>query len=256
MPPSLDALKATIADGKALLVCGAGVNKAIAGEDAKGRKGLIESAIDEVPKDLGEDWSAPCKGLLLSRDSDVWLDAADIAQRRLGGCTGNRYRAWLKKSVGRLKASEPTLLDAIKALHCRLATTNYDGLLRAHMVVQAVTWRNPESVAEILTSETHDVWHIHGYREDPESVIFANAYYNRVKNSDRAQFLQHHAAFADTLIFIGCSADGLADQNIGKLLEVVKYPCLCQPGRFQYLRTRLTSLPWMRTRSGPKMRVS
>ena len=26
--------------------------------------------------------------------------------------------------------------------------------------------------------------------------------------------------------------------------------------RIQYLRMRLTSLPWMRTRSGPKMRVS
>ncbi len=50
-------------------------------------------------------------------------------------------------------------------------------------------------------------------------MIFSNADYHRVENSDRAQFLQQHAAFADTLIFIGCSADGLADQNIGKLLK-------------------------------------
>ena len=75
------------------------------------------------------------------------------------------------------------------------------------------------SVAEILTGESNNVWHIHGYWDEPESVIFSNADYDRVKHSDRAQFLQQHAAFADTLIFIGCSADGLADQNIGKLLN-------------------------------------
>jgi hypothetical protein len=111
------------------------------------------------------------------------------------------------------------LLDAIKALNCRLATTNYDGLLRAHMGVEAKTWLNLEAVAEILTGETNDVWHIHGYWRDQESVIFSNADYDRVRHSDRAQFLQQHAAFADTLIFIGCSANGLADQNVGKLLE-------------------------------------
>ena len=106
-----------------------------------------------------------------------------------------RYRAWLKKSVGRLKATEPALLDAIKALNCRLATTNYDGLLRAKMGVEAKTWRNPEAVAEILTGESSDVWHIHGYWDDPESVVFSNADYGRVRLSDRAQFLQRHAAW-------------------------------------------------------------
>jgi hypothetical protein len=32
----------------------------------------------------------------------------------LGGCTAGKYRAWLKKSVGELKATNPALLDAIK----------------------------------------------------------------------------------------------------------------------------------------------
>jgi hypothetical protein len=111
------------------------------------------------------------------------------------------------------------LLDAIKALNCRLGTTNYDGLLCAHMGVQPKTWLRRDAVAEILKGETRNVWHIHGYWDEPESVIFSNADYDRVSRSDQSQFLQHHAAFADTLIFIGCSADGLADQNIGKLLK-------------------------------------
>ena len=150
VPTPLDELKAAIAGGKALLVCGAGVSRAVAGDAAKGWKGLIESAIDEAPKKPGENWSATCKTILSSKDSDMWLSAADIAQKKLGGCTSSQYRRWLKKSVGRLNGTEPALLDAIKALNCRLATTNYDGLLCAHMGVQPKTWLSPDAVAEIL----------------------------------------------------------------------------------------------------------
>jgi hypothetical protein len=219
MATSLHALKAAIAGGKALLVCGAGVSRAVAGDAAKGCKGLIESAIDAAANAPGDTWSVGCKAFLFSKDPDDWLSAADTAQRKLGGRTAGKYRAWLQESVGELKATEPALLDAIKALHCRLATTNYDSLLCDHIGVQPKTWRNPDAVAEILTGKTSHVWHIHGYWDDRKSVIFSSADYVRVGGSYRAQFLQHHAAFADTLIFIGCSADGLADENVGKLLD-------------------------------------
>ncbi len=219
VPTPLDELKAAIAGGKALLVCGAGVSRAVAGDAAPGWKGLIESAIAAAPKDPGEDWSGPCRANLSSTNSDMWLSAAEIAQRKLGGCKAGKYRAWLKKSVGELKAANPALLDAIKALNCRRATTNYDSLLCDHIGVQPKTWRTPDAVAEILKGETRHVWHIHGYWDEPESVIFSNSDYVRVRNSELAQFLQRSAAFTDTLIFVGCSADGLADQNIGKLLD-------------------------------------
>lgn len=148
-PNAVDELKAAIAGGKALLVCGAEVSRAVAGDAAKGWKGLIESAIDEAPKEPGEDWSAHCRGLLSSIDPDVWLSAADIVQRKLEGFGAPQYRAWLKKSVGELKASKPDLLDAIKALKCRLATTNYDGLLCDYMGAQPKTWLNPDAVLKI-----------------------------------------------------------------------------------------------------------
>ena len=102
-PTPLDELKAAIAGGKALLVCGAGVSMAVAGDAAKGWKGLIESAIDEAPKKPGEDWRATCKANLSSKDSDMWLDAADNVQKKFGGFKDPRYRRWLKKSVGKTK---------------------------------------------------------------------------------------------------------------------------------------------------------
>jgi hypothetical protein len=191
------------------------------GRCCQGLERLIDSAIDEAPEKPGENWRATCKAILSSRDSETWLSAADIAQRKFGGCKAGKYRAWLKGSVGTLTLPtvDSKLLDAIKALHCRLATTNYDSLLCDYMGVRPKTWRNPDSVAEILKRESSHVWHIHGYWDDPESVIFSNADYVRVQNSELAQFLQRSAAFTDTLIFIGCSADGLADENVGKLLD-------------------------------------
>ena len=219
MSNSIEALRAAISGGKALLVCGAGVSSAVTNGAAPGWKGLIESAIDSAPKEPGEDWSEHFRQGLKRNDPDAWLSSADMAQRKLGGFSNNSYRAWLMKNVGELQASEPALLDAIIALNCRLATTNYDGLLCTKKGVQPKTWRNPDSVAEILTGKSQNVWHIHGYWDDPESVIFSTADYDRVGRSDRAQFLQQQAAFADTLIFIGCSASGLADQNVGRLLN-------------------------------------
>lgn len=219
MSDSVEALRTTISGGKALVICGAGVSKAVTRGAAPGWKDLIESAVDAAPKERDEDWSVHCRDSLKRNDPDVWLSVADIAQRKLGGVANNNYRVWLKKNVGKLTANEPALLDAIIALNCRLATTNYDSLLCTAKGTQPKTWRDPNSVAEILTGESQNVWHIHGYWDDPESVIFSNLDYERVKHSDRAQFLQQQAAFADTLIFVGCSASGLADENVGRLLE-------------------------------------
>jgi tetratricopeptide (TPR) repeat protein len=220
---SLDELKAAIASGKALLVCGAGVSEAVAGPATPNWKRLIESAIESAPKAPGEDWSAPCKGNLASSDPDLWLSAAGVAQMKLGGFDSQPYRAWLKQSVGKLSAKDSAkdsvLLESIKSLNCRVATTNYDALLCDHLGVQPKTWRNPAAVAEILSGEHRNVWHIHGYWDEPESVIFSTDDYHRVARSPLAQFLQQSAAFTDTLIFVGCSIDGLADQNIGRLLQ-------------------------------------
>ena len=154
-----------------------------------------------------------------SSDPDLWLAAAGVAQRKMGGCAGPYYRAWLKQSVDKLPIADRALLDAIASLNCRVATTNYNSLLCNYLGVQPKTWRNPSAVAEIFSGESRNVWHIHGYWDEPESVIFSSDDYNGVARSQSAQFLQRSAAFTDTLIFIGCSNDGLADQNIGRLLD-------------------------------------
>ena len=193
---------------------------AVTGGEAFGWKGLIESAIDAASRNSSQDWAASCKANLATDKTALWLSVADFVQAELGGWEGQSYRAWLKDSVGKLEARNPDLLDAIKDLQCRVATTNYDELLRKRLGWMARTWLNPESVAEVLSGDRKDlIWHIHGVWDEPESVIFSSSDYRRVRSSPQAQFLQQSVAFNDTIIFIGCSNAGLADQNIGKLLD-------------------------------------
>ena len=160
---SVDELKAAIASGKALLVCGAGVSTAVTGGAALGWKGLIENAIDAASGSPPENWTVSCKASLATDKTALWLSVADFVQTEMGGWDGPFYRAWLKDSVGKLETKNPALLDAIKDLQCRVATTNYDELLRKHLGATARTWLNPQSVAEILSKERKDlIWHIHG----------------------------------------------------------------------------------------------
>ena len=87
----------------------------------------------------------------------------------MGGFGSPTYRAWLKNSVGTLQSKNLDLLDAIKRLQCRVATTNYDELLRKRLGAVPRTWRNPEAVAEFLSGQRKDVvWHIHGVWDEPE----------------------------------------------------------------------------------------
>ena len=136
---------------------------AVTGGEAFGWKGLIESAIDAASRNPSQDWAASCKANLATDKTALWLSVADFVQAELGGWEGQSYRAWLKDSVGKLEARNPDLLDAIKDLQCRVATTNYDELLRKRLGWMARTWLNPESVAEVLSGDRKDlIWHIHG----------------------------------------------------------------------------------------------
>ena len=146
-----------------MLVCGAGVSTAVTGGAAFGWKGLIESAIEAASGNPPEAWAVSCKANLATEKTALWLSVADFVQTEMGGWNGQSYRAWLKDSVGKLEAKNPDLLDAIKDLQCRIATTNYDELLRKRLGWMARTWLNPEAVAEILSGDRKDlVWHIHG----------------------------------------------------------------------------------------------
>ncbi|MEZ5816192.1 MAG: SIR2 family protein [Hyphomicrobiaceae bacterium] len=140
----------------------------------------------------------------------------------LGGNEGGSYRAFLKSSLGGLKASAPEIVDALKALHRhgnRIATTNYDDILRHGLACDPIPWTAPERFAECLKGQRTGVLHIHGWWDEPKSVVFSRRDYEAISEKEATQFLQQLTTHTFTLVFVGCSTAGLADENVGELMR-------------------------------------
>src|SRR5437764_8389666 len=163
-----DPLRLAIEGRTALLVCGLGVSIS-AHRNAPTWRGLIKSGIEEaVRRELGgkatppKHWSVGALALIEADDVKSWLAAADLFTTKLGGTSDGRYRAWIKSTVGSLRAENTELLEAIAALQCRIATTNYDDLIRyapnlAFDARDPILWSEPYKVAEFLQNQRKGV---------------------------------------------------------------------------------------------------
>jgi tetratricopeptide (TPR) repeat protein len=249
-----------IAGGRALIVCGAGVSRLATGNTAPGWAQLINLGLERAKPQTGKEpaWVRACSERLKpDASTDDWLKAADEIQEKLGGHDGKPYRAFLKQSVGNLKATNSAVFDALRAIgeiraghseRNRIATTNYDDLLHKDLNWEHVTWKDTDSLAECLNGDHQAVLHLHGHWREPQSVIFSRRDYERLRGAESAQFLQQLATHKFTLVFIGCSASGLADENVGALLSWFgKYWTGLGKEHYVLVKDEELSAPWEAT---------
>jgi SIR2-like domain len=162
-----------------------------------------------------------CKALLSSKLVKDWLRAADTIQEELAPPDGP-FRDFFVKKFCCLKATQPAILEAIAKIASaknKIATTNYDHLISQELGWDRADWADHLRVIEALRGERPAVWHIHGDFDRPNSIIFSQSDYERIAESELPQFVQRSAGLAFTLVFAGCSASGLSDDNVGKLLD-------------------------------------
>jgi len=217
-------LRDSIADGRALIVCGAGVSQAATNRQAPGWAQLVRDALAEAAAQTGgmaQAWAKACQTLLESDKVKDWLRAADLIQEQLGGPKDGPFRAFFVNRLGDLKATQPAILEAIAkiaSVRNRIATTNYDHLVADALDWDRAVWTDPPRVIEALRDKRPAVWHVHGDFDRPESVVFSQSDYIRIANSPFPQAVQQLASLSFTLVFVGCSGSGLADDNVGELL--------------------------------------
>jgi hypothetical protein len=162
-----------------------------------------------------------CKALLASNSVEDWLDAANRIKKKLAPLDGH-YRAFLVDKLGSLKATRPSILEAIAKIAAaknKIATTNYDHLISQALVWDRADWTDHLRVIEALLGTRPAVWHIHGDIDRPNSIIFSQDDYDRIAKAELPQFVQKSAGVAFTLVFVGCSGSGLSDDNVGRLLD-------------------------------------
>jgi tetratricopeptide (TPR) repeat protein len=244
-PAHLTRLRSEIEGGHALAIVGAGVSiGATANAQAASWTGLLQHGVRHC-ESLGapQGWADIVRAEIALGDLDSLLSAAEKISRKLAA-PGGEYHRWLRESVGALKVADRGVLEALRDLNIPLATTNYDGLLEEATGLKPVTWRDGHRVERLLRGDEQGILHLHGYWDEPDSVILGIRNYEEVRQNAHVQAVLRALRSLRTLIFIGCG-EGLGDPNFGAFLtwtrEVfngTEYPHyrLCLEGEVSALR--------------------
>jgi tetratricopeptide (TPR) repeat protein len=219
--PLLDDLKQQISTHNAVAIVGAGVSiLATDRAPCASWTGLLHDGAARCAglyPDLAAKWRERVDAEIDSGDLDDMLSAAEKITAKLGGKSGGEYRRWLRESVGNLPAKDAAVLHALRDLGIPIATTNYDGLIEEATGLSSVTWRETAKVERVLRGDDAGVLHLHGYWDDPESVVLGIRSYETVLGDEHAQVVLKALSMMKTLVFVGFGA-GLGDPNFGQLL--------------------------------------
>jgi predicted ATPase len=209
-------------EGRVVIVAGAGVSAAATGGDPVATwVGLLRDGVEACctayPELLGA-WRERRLADIESGGLPEVLATASIVQQRLSQRDGE-YESWLRRTVGSLKATERTLIQALGSCRAPLTTTNYDDLLEQVLELKPIIWRSGRMVDSLRGRESGIV-HLHGCVSDPDSVVLGLLDYGRHSANPVAQAVQQMLGTAYTMLFVGCGL-GLQDPNFAVLLRWV-----------------------------------
>jgi hypothetical protein len=240
-----DEIKKAIQDAvrKPLVICGAGVSIHATDGAAPSWAALIQSGIKRVT-DLdasAADWAAQSLNKLVADPSTVnWIGIADDVTEKLGGLDNAEFSSWLGAAVGRITSVRGDLLEAVLALGCPIATTNYDDILVKASGREPITWDDYAGTHQFLQGQRDGILHLHGYWRRPKSVVLGSKSYDAHTSNLRREMLQRIAAIERPSIFIGCSEDGLSDPDFSRPdLFLVEWQDVA-PRRYWFIRQDMT----------------
>jgi hypothetical protein len=220
-------LKDDIAQGRIVTIAGTGVSVMVCGnQEVEGCKvatwpGLLEHGVKHC-KDIGkadEDDAKLLTEQIKSRKTNFLISAAEDISHRLKEHSPGEFRRWLTETVGSLKIKDPAILDVLAALPGVLATLNYDSLIETATRRRAITWKEANKTQEVLQGKITDaVLHLHGWFDEPESVVLDMRSYLTVKDDPHAKAVLDSLTIEHTLLFVGCG-DTVLDPNFTRLIE-------------------------------------
>jgi WD40 repeat protein len=237
-------LHARVKQGDVVLVVGAGVSVAATGANPVADwRGLIEDGIHRCMEVAGVSpkWVEIALEELGSNSPEDLLYPADKVTERLGGRAGSEYKKWLEETVGSLKAAHPGVIEALVEIGAPILTTNYDRLLEAVSGLETVTWRDDLGrIRDLLNGEAPGVLHLHGFWDQPESVVLGIRSYVEVMGDERAQAVQQAVSWTKSLVFVGFG-QGLEDPNFDELRKWMK-PRLAGSGHRHFRLVRASEV--------------
>ncbi|CAF3747873.1 unnamed protein product [Rotaria sordida] len=155
---------------------------------------------------------------------DDYLLAADRIKYYFTMRDHDLYKNWLRETIGNLSPKNPQLIEAIGKLECPIVTTNYDSFLEDILQRKPLTWKicHTDGIKNTLKNWKNYILHIHGYFNEPDSVIFSSDEYNQLLESEFGQSKLRAFIEKKTLLFIGYGA-GMSDPNFSNLLKWISH---------------------------------
>jgi hypothetical protein len=220
----------SIRDGKLVIVTGTGVSMQTVGYPATpntevaGWLGLLKNGLPYCKRhNLQESDDTDVVELQLSKNTtENLIAAAQQIHTWIDRKNGNPRYFWLKESIGQLKVQNPSLinaLDALAKLGGILTTLNYDDLLEKTTSRLPLHWKQQLEIDQHLfgNSKSH-VLHIHGYWEEPLSIVLDRTSYEEISTDIIMQQLMQRFARWERFLFVGCRGTFL-DPNFQTLLK-------------------------------------
>ena len=214
-------LKVKLAEGKIVPVVGAGVSYATAALPSW--SGLVASGLDYA-EDASLDESVIGKARELLKQWKL-TEAASIVKTLLNA-PNRPYVNWFSDTLGSPQVKSEALIESIQNL-CQplIATTNYDDLLRNVGNIEtdlALDWQQHEEIYRCLQTAKPFIFHLHGIYTRPDTAIFSAEDYERLKEALAYKHILQELWMNRTFLFIGCSRDGVMDEDFSTLLKLMR----------------------------------
>lgn len=236
-------LATVIKNRQAIIFVGSGVSVgATNGAPVASWVGLLRDGVARS-KDLGlpgvkDGWCKLREDQIACNDVNELVSAADHIARKLGAPDGLDYRRWLDESIGRLKASDTTTIEALRDIKLPLITTNYDSLIEDVTKWQPVLWNHPGLIEKVLRGDDQGVIHLHGHWRWPNSVVLGVRTYEQILEHKHTQAILRALRTTASFIFIGFGG-GLEDPTFESLREWSK--SFVKDGYYRHFRLALES---------------
>jgi hypothetical protein len=146
-------LRSDLEKGKIIALLGEGVSIATSsGASVASWRGLLLNGIDHcagfgIPRPVGG-WTERMRWLVENGDMEDMLAVATEIERRL---QGDKFRDWIKNTIGNIPKIDPNLPEAINLLNAPVATTNYDDYCAEVTACGAIPWLDGPDVDDWLS---------------------------------------------------------------------------------------------------------
>ncbi len=258
----VDDLKQHISHGQVVVVAGTGISVATCENQQVGSfpvatwTGLLKHGVDfcqHTESALNAKEARSVLGQIKVGETDFLITAAELITKRLHDKRPGAFRRWLKDSVGKLAPTQPGIIQILASWPVVLATLNYDRLIEAVTSRQPITWQDRSKIEDVLRDGHDAVIHLHGYFDEPESVILGLSSYAKVANDPHTQAVLQLFTLGRTLLFVGCGGT-FQDPNFSRLIEwgyealknsTARHFVLCrQSEKTKFVKLQKTA-PWL-----------